>query len=201
MKTYTLNHSEKGVISYTDRRRYLWVSSIFCPLIPLLFVYLFLQSGNELILAIPLLIGYVLFPLLDWLIGSDTNNPSEETVPMLEEDKYYRVLTYITIAMHFIILLSCAWVVGTQLLSPTMIFVMAIIAGGDSGVGINTGHELGRKDTKLEKWLTKIVLAVPAYAHFSIEHNKGYHKYPHQRIRRALGWVNLSGLLLSEKWL
>lgn len=177
MKTYTLNHPEKGVISYTDRKRYLWVSSIFYPLIPLLFIYLFLQSGNELILAIPLLIGYVLFPLLDWVIGSDTNNPPEEIVPMLEEDKYYRVLTYITIPMHFVVLLACTWVVGTQSLSPIMIFVMAIIAGGDSGIGINTGHELGHKDTKLEKWLAKIVLAVPAYAHFSIEHNKGHHKH------------------------
>lgn len=63
MKTYTLNHSEKGVIFSTDRRSYLWVSSIFHPLIPLLFIYLFLQSGNELILAIPPLIGYLLFPL------------------------------------------------------------------------------------------------------------------------------------------
>lgn len=177
MKTYKVEHPEKGLISYTDRKRYLWVSSIFYPLIPLLFIYLFIQSGNELILAIPLLIGYVLFPLLDWVIGSDTNNPPEEIVPMLEEDKYYRVLTYITIPMHFVVLLACTWVVGTQSLSPIMIFVMAIIAGGDSGIGINTGHELGHKDTKLEKWLAKIVLAVPAYAHFSIEHNKGHHKY------------------------
>ena len=96
MKMYTLNHPEKGVISYTDRKRYLWISSIFYPLIPLLFIHLFLRSVNELILATPLLIGYVFFPLLDWIIGSDTNNPPEEIVPMLEEDKYYRVLTYIT---------------------------------------------------------------------------------------------------------
>ena len=29
--------------------------------------------------------------------------------------------------------------------------------------------------TTLEKWLAKIVLAVPAYGHFSVEHNRGHH--------------------------
>jgi alkane 1-monooxygenase len=177
MKTYRVDHPEKGEITYSDKKRYLWISSVFYPLIPLFFIYQFLMTGNELVLATPLLIGYVVFPLLDWMIGSDTNNPPEEIVPLLEEDRYYRVLTYLTIPMHFIVLFSCAWVVGTQSLSSAMVIVMAIIAGGDSGIGINTGHELGHKNTKLEQWLSKIVLAVPAYAHFSIEHNKGHHKH------------------------
>lgn len=45
-----------------------------------------------------------------------------------------------------------------------------------SGLAINTGHELGHKNSKLEKLLAKIVLAVPAYGHFTIDHNRGHHK-------------------------
>ena len=44
-----------------------------------------------------------------------------------------------------------------------------------NGMAINTGHELGHKNTTLEKNLAKIILAVPAYAHFNIEHNWGHH--------------------------
>jgi len=175
MKTYTLNHPIKGLINYTDKKRYLWLSSIFYPLVPLVFIYYYLQSGNEAILAFPLITGYVIFPLLDWVIGSDSSNPPEEIVPQLEEDKFYRLLTYATIPMHYIVLVACTWVVGTQSLSPIMVVVLAIVAGGASGIGINTAHELGHKNTTLENWLAKITLAVPAYGHFCVEHNRGHH--------------------------
>ena len=175
MKTYTLNHPSKGLINYTDKKRYLWLSSIFYPLVPLVFIYYYLQSGNEAILAFPLITGYVIFPLLDWAIGSDSSNPPEEIVPQLEEDKFYRLLTYATIPMHYIVLVACTWVVGTQSLSPIMVVVLAVVAGGASGIGINTAHELGHKNTTLENWLSKITLAVPAYGHFCVEHNRGHH--------------------------
>ena len=175
MKTYMLNHPTKGLINYTDKKRYLWLSSIFYPLVPLVFIYYYLQTGNEVILALPLTIGYVIFPLLDWAIGSDSSNPPEEIVPQLEEDKFYRLLTYATIPMHYIVLVACTWVVGTQSLSPIMVVVLAIVAGGASGIGINTAHELGHKNTTLENWLAKITLAVPGYGHFCVEHNRGHH--------------------------
>ena len=45
-----------------------------------------------------------------------------------------------------------------------------------AGLAINTGHELGHKKSALERTLAKIVLAVPAYGHFWIEHNRGHHR-------------------------
>jgi alkane 1-monooxygenase len=53
--------------------------------------------------------------------------------------------------------------------------VLALVAGMTSGLGINTGHELGHKHTALERWLAKLVLAVPAYGHFRVEHTRGHH--------------------------
>ena len=91
---------------------------------------------------IPLCISYVVIPILDWLVGSDTSNPPEEIVPLLEEDKYYRYLTFLTVPMHFIVLIACAWLVGSQPLSLFGVVLVAIMAGGYSGIGINTAHEL-----------------------------------------------------------
>lgn len=175
MTSYTLNHPEKGLISYVDKKRYLWLSSVFMPVFPLLSIVFYYQFSSEWALAIPLAFNYFVIPVFDWGFGSDSNNPPEEIVPQLEEDKYYRALTYITVPMHFIVLISIAWFVGSHELSATAVIIMALTAGIYSGLGINTAHELGHKKTKLERTLAKIVLAVPAYGHFCIEHNRGHH--------------------------
>lgn len=175
MATYSIEDAQKGLISYSDKKRYLWLISVFMPIFPLMGVFIFYSTGIEWTLCLPLIINYTLMPLLDWLIGSDDNNPPEELVPQLEADKYYRYLTYLTVPLHFVALIIFAYVVGTNDLSWWTILVTAIIAGGYSGLGINTAHELGHKQTSIEKLLAKITLAVPAYGHFCVEHNRGHH--------------------------
>lgn len=174
--TYSLEHPDKGHIEYTDKKRYLWMSSLFMPLFPMLGIVLYFAWGSQWLLAIPLIFVYLVIPLLDYALGSDTNNPPEEIVPQLEEDRYYRLLTWFTVPMHFIVLIAIAWFVGTHDLTAWSIIALAITAGSYSGLGINTAHELGHKKPALERLLAKIVLAVPAYGHFCIEHNRGHHK-------------------------
>ena len=175
MTSYSIEDHQEGTITYRDKKRYFWLISVFMPIFPLTGVILFYQTGIEWTLCLPLLINYTVMPVLDWLIGSDTNNPPEQLVPQLEADKYYRFLTYATIPLHFVALFIFAYVVGTNDLSWWAILVTAIIAGGYSGLGINTAHELGHKQTGIEQLLAKITLAVPAYGHFCVEHNRGHH--------------------------
>jgi alkane 1-monooxygenase len=72
---------------------------------------------------------------------------------------------------------GCAWWVGTQSSSWWAVLLLAYVAGTDSGLGINTGHELGHKHTTVEQWLARLVLAVPAYGHFTVEHGRGHHRF------------------------
>jgi alkane 1-monooxygenase len=176
MTTYTLDHPEKGHIEYRDKKRHLWMSSLFMPLFPMLGIFLYFQTGSQWMLGIPLAFTYVVIPVLDWALGSDENNPPEEIVPQLEEDRYYRLLTWLTVPMHFIVLIAIAWFIGTADLTVWSVLALAITAGSYSGLGINTAHELGHKKPEFERQLAKIVLAVPAYGHFCIEHNRGHHK-------------------------
>jgi len=177
MITYTLDHPEKGTISYTDKKRYLWLASLAMPLFPLMGIILFYQTGSQWALGLPLAFTYLVIPFLDYALGSDSNNPPEEIVPLLEEDRYYRILTYLTVPMHFIVLIGIAWFVGTADLTIWSMLALAITAGSYSGLGINTAHEMGHKKPALERFLAKIVLAVPAYGHFCIEHNRGHHTH------------------------
>ena len=174
MIDYHFNDPAKGRVSYTDLKRHMWLISVFMPLLPLSGVILFYQTGEQLMLLLPLC-GYVVMPILDWLIGSDANNPPEEIVPQLDADPYYRWLTYATVPLHFVVLIIMCYVVASHPLSLWAIFASAIVAGGYSGMGINTAHELGHKNTPIEKTLAKIALAVPAYGHFCVEHNRGHH--------------------------
>lgn len=175
--TYVANDPPHGRIQYRDRKRWWWLLSVVFPLLPFVGMAAHAGSGLEIALGLPLLISYGFLPLLDYLIGEDENNPPEAVVPQLEEDRYYRWLTWAAVPLHFVALIGCAWWVGTHALSWWAVLLFAYVAGTDSGLGLNTGHELGHKYTALEQWLARLVLAVPAYGHFTVEHGRGHHRW------------------------
>ena len=176
-KLYTAIDDRQHRVEYRDRKRIWWLLSVFYPLLPFVGMALHAATGRQIALGLPLLIAYGLMPLLDVLIGEDANNPPEAVVSQLEEDRYYRWLTWATVPLHFVALVGCAWWVGTHALSWWAVLMLAYIAGTDSGLGINTGHELGHKHTALEQFLARLVLAVPAYGHFTVEHGRGHHRW------------------------
>ena len=177
MTTYAITHPQQGTITYRDRKRWLWLASMVYPLVSVSGIPLYLWSGNEWALLVPVLSGYFGVTAMDWLFGADQSNPPEALVPQLEDDPYYRWLVILTIPMHFIVLLVLATFAAKSGVSPLGMLFLAITAGLYSGLGINTAHELGHKKSVLERWLSRIVLAVPAYGHFCVEHNRGHHRY------------------------
>jgi alkane 1-monooxygenase len=175
MKTYSIALANGETTSYVDRKRWLWTLPVSFILLPIISIWLHASTGNGAWLFLPLLTTYVVSPAIDALFGEDRNNPPEEVVRQLDQDLYYRRLTYAVVPLHYITLVTCAWYAGTQELSMWAFVGVALVAGMTAGLAINTAHELGHKNTKLEKLLAKIVLAVPAYGHFTIEHNRGHH--------------------------
>jgi alkane 1-monooxygenase len=163
--------------TWRDRKRPWWALSVVFPLLPFLGLWAHHASGAQIALGLPLLISYGLMPLLDALIGEDPNNPPEAVVPQLDADRYYRWLTWATVPLHFIALVGCAWWAGTQDLAWWAVVLLAYVAGTDAGLGLNTAHELGHKNNPVEQWLARLVLAVPAYGHFTVEHGRGHHRW------------------------
>jgi alkane 1-monooxygenase len=176
MKGYTAALPNGEAILYIDRKRWFWLLSVLYPLEPFLGIWLHWLTGNEWWLLLPLALNYGLGPAIDWLLGEDPNNPPEEVVRQLEQDHYYRRLTYAAVPLHYVSLFGTAWYASTQNLGAFGILSLAIVAGMTAGLAINTGHELGHKNSRIEKQLAKIVLALPAYGHFTIAHNRGHHR-------------------------
>ena len=177
MKTFVVQDPTKGQIVYQDRKRYLWLASLFYPMAAFSGIALYLAFGSEAWLVMPLVMTYGGASFFDWWFGEDKHNPPEEIVPALEDDTYYRWLPLLTVPMHIAVLLVMAAFVGTHDLSIPALAVVALSAGLVSGLGINTAHELGHKKTQFERWMARIVLAVPAYGHFCVEHNRGHHRH------------------------
>jgi len=176
MKVYRLECEGSEPLRYVDKKRFLWLASLAMPALPLGSLAAYFATGSELVLLFPLVFFYGIVPLLDVLVGEDTSNPPEELVLELSADRYYRRLTYAAVPLYFITFGAAAWFVGTQPLSVFGILAVALAVGSYSGSAITLGHDLGHKKGKLERWLAKIVLAVPAYGHFWVEHNRGHHR-------------------------
>lgn len=174
---YTATDAAGRTLRWRDGKRLAWLLSVVYPLVPLVGVALHAYTGEPIMLAVPLLIGYGLMPLLDALIGEDRNNPPEAVVAQLEADRYYRWLTWITVPLYFATLLICAWWAGTQALPWWALLILAYVAGVNAGMGLTTGHELGHKHNPIEQWLARLILAVPAYGHFTVEHGRGHHRW------------------------
>jgi len=177
MKAYVGTTADGVAVSYVDKKRWFWLLSVLFPLQPFIAITLHYKTGVEAWFLLPFLINYVLHPIIDWLIGEDTNNPPEEVVMQLDQDLYYRRLTYAIVPLHFVSLIGSVWYATTAALSWWAFLLLSAFAGFAAGLAINTAHELGHKNSKIEKLLAKIALAVPAYGHFTIEHNRGHHKY------------------------
>ena len=176
MKGFTGTLSNGEAIHYVDHKRWFWLLSVFYPLQPFVGIALHASTGNEWWLLLPILLNYGFGPVLDWMLGEDQNNPPEEVVRQLDQDPYYRRLTYIVVPLHYVTLIGTAWYAGTQDLSWWGFLGLAVVAGMTAGLAINTGNELGHKNPKFDKLLSKLVLIVPAYGHFSIDHNRGHHR-------------------------
>jgi alkane 1-monooxygenase len=175
LKTYTYTGAGNEVFQYADRWRARWLLSVLIPMLPVLAIAAAEASGWRLLLWAPLVVIYGLIPLLDWLVGTDTNNPPEEVVAKLEHEAFYRWLTYLAVPVHVGVLVACFWYAMVVAQGFWEILPIILSLGFVSALGINTGHELGHKGNPLERVLAQVALSVSGYGHFRIEHNLGHH--------------------------
>ncbi|WP_409430203.1 alkane 1-monooxygenase [Mycobacterium sp. SMC-16] len=183
--------SDVNVEQWRDRKRHLWLMGLIAPtalfvMLPL--IWALNQAGWHVLAQVPLWIGpgllYVLLPILDLKFGPDGENPPDEMMEQLANDKYYRYCTYVYIPFQYASVILGAYLFTAKDLSWLGFdgglawwakLGVALSVGVLGGVGINTAHEMGHKKENLERWLAKITLAQTFYGHFYIEHNRGHH--------------------------
>ncbi|WP_040798001.1 alkane 1-monooxygenase [Nocardia higoensis] len=178
--------------SWRDRKRYYWLWGLFVPTglftIGLPAIWILNENGWHGLAHLPFWLGpillYIVIPLADRFVGPDGENPPDEVIAHLENDRYYRYLTYLYLPFQYAALVMACYLITADDLSWLGIdgglhvadkIGLAITVGLIGGIGINTAHELGHKKVDLERWLSRIALAQTFYGHFYIEHNRGHH--------------------------
>lgn len=162
-------------VEWRDPKRYAWLLGTLIPSAPFVaWGLVTLTRWDGFWFVGPFLI-FVVFPLLDLVIGEDSDNPPDSVLAWLEEDRYYRWITYWFIPIQFASLVFACWMWAYGDLAPVADIGLALTLGTIGGLGINAAHELGHKRDSLERWLSKIALAQTFYGHFYIEHNRGHH--------------------------
>ncbi len=160
---------------WRDHKRYLWLWGLLLPTFPFIAGALVALSGWGIFYYLGPIMILAVIPIVDLLAGIDRSNPPESMIKALEEDRYYRWITYLFLPLQYLALVWAAWMWTYGGLSLFEQIGLALTVGTVAGVGINTAHELGHKRVKAEKWLAKVALAQPFYGHFFIEHNRGHH--------------------------
>ena len=169
--------ADANVISnYRDEKRHWWWLPLFVAISPTLGIYLAHATGTMAWLWLTAILWYVILPIADAVIGRDSRNPPDAAVPTMESDKYYKALVYASVPLFYVTWMVGAWAVGTQNYGWVGYLGVSLGVALTNGLALVVGHEIGHKNTKFEKRLAQIVLAVPAYGHFSAEHNRGHHK-------------------------
>ncbi|BDA78296.1 alkane monooxygenase [Leptospira kobayashii] len=119
---------------------------------------------------------FIVVPVLDLLVGRDSENPEDSRFQEIQSSEYYKYLTYGWVFVQSVFLLwalySFAFSALTVLESVLFILSVSLVTGG---IGITVAHELGHKNSEWEQFSSKLLLLQVCYMHFYIEHNRGHH--------------------------
>ncbi len=158
-----------------DKKRHLWLLGLVVPSLAFLAWGLVTLSGWSLFWFLGPIVVFVVIPLIDLVAGLDRSNPPDDVIEALENDRYYRWITYLFLPIQYAALVWACWMFTQPTLGIVDKVGLAMTIGTIAGIGINTAHELGHKKESHERWLAKIALAQSFYGHFYIEHNRGHH--------------------------
>lgn len=125
----------------------------------------------------PLFFLFVLLPLADYAVGTDSSNPRDAAeIESLEGRVWYRALTLAVLPIQ----LALVWWAAAQWTQLPLDWTgragWLLSAGFVGGVvAINVAHELIHKRERLEQWAGGVLLCTVGYFGFKIEHVRGHH--------------------------
>jgi alkane 1-monooxygenase len=175
--------SEGSTQQWKDKKRYLWLIGLVVPGLAFAAFGGHVVTGWSIWFWLGPIVIFAVVPAIDLAVGLDRSNPPDDAIEALEQDRYYRWITYLFLPIQYAGFIAAmalvggwdAWGLLPEPLSTFEKVGLAISIGCIGGIGINTAHELGHKKESHERWMSKIALAPTFYGHFHIEHNRGHH--------------------------
>lgn len=147
-----------------------WITLTFLPL-----VWMAVTQGGWWIASIPLW-GWVAMPLFDLILGRDLRNPDPDTPDT--ELFWFRLLTWIWFPIEFVVVFASIRYLSTSGMGALEQLAVMFGIGVTTGtVGIVYAHELFHKQSRAERWLGDLLMAMVLYSHFRTEHLLVHHPW------------------------
>jgi alkane 1-monooxygenase len=126
---------------------------------------------------LPMVVLFVLLPLVDYALGRDTGNPRDAAdIDALEAQVWYRALTLACVPVQLALIAWSTWYFVNVPLEIAGRLGWVVSQGVVSGtLGINVAHELIHKRGRLEPWAGGVLLSSVGYFGFKVEHVRGHH--------------------------
>ena len=120
--------------------------------------------------------AFVVLPFLDVVLGKNTTNLDDETRNSKAINKLFDLMLYFNLPIVFGLMSYCFFQVTNQSYTTSEWIGLSLSAGILLATnGINVAHELGHRQSFLERTMSKVLYIPCLYMHFYIEHNFGHH--------------------------
>ena len=101
-----------ATVTWRDRKRYYWTLALVVPLLPFLAWLGAAGTGLDVFWYTGPFWILVGIPIIDTLVGTDRGNPPPWADTALENDRYYRVLTYCYLPLQYAGFFWGAWMIA-----------------------------------------------------------------------------------------
>jgi alkane 1-monooxygenase len=154
--------------------------------------------------------AFGVLPVLELFLKPDRLNPTKEEEITLKDSRIHDWILWGTLPIQWACLLAFLIRVSNPGTSSIDMIGLVLSMGICCGVlGINAAHELGHRKNKLERAMSRLLLATSLYWQFFVEHNRGHHKHvatPEDSESATLGeslprfWVRALWLAYRNAW-
>ena len=122
------------------------------------------------------LYAFLILPFLDVFTGTTTTNLSLEETQNKKAHKIFDWMLYINLPIVFGLLFVVLTKIQTTDYTPAEYIGLSLSTGILLATnGINVAHELGHRQSLIERLMSKALFMPCLYMHFYIEHNFGHH--------------------------
>ena len=97
--------SAGSTVGWKDRKRYLWLIGLVVPSLAFIGYGLWALTGWGFWFWIGPIVILAVVPAIDLVAGLDRSNPPDDVIERLEQDKYYRWITYAFLPIQYLSLI------------------------------------------------------------------------------------------------
>src|SRR4051812_49628645 len=130
--------SPESIEQWTDSKRYLWLLGLVVPSLAFIAWGMHALTGWGVWWWIGPIVVFGVVPVIDVLAGLDRSNPPDDVIEALENDRYYRWITYLYLPIQYAGFVGAFWVMTNFDLSVVDRVGIAISIGCIGGDGTKT---------------------------------------------------------------